>query len=46
MRNVIDVVDLTKKEIYDLLDTALDIIKKPKKYANKCKGKKLATLFY
>ncbi len=46
MRNVIDVVDLTKKEIYDLLDTALDIIKKPKKYSNKCKGKKLATLFY
>ncbi len=46
MRSVIDILDLNKEEINCLISTALDIIKKPKKYSNKCKGKKLATLFF
>ena len=46
MRSIIDVVDLTVEEIDGLLNTALDIIKRPKKYSKKCKGKKIATLFY
>lgn len=46
MRCVIDILDLKKEEINGLIDTALDIIKKPKKYAKKCDGKKLATLFF
>ena len=46
MRSVIDVVDLSVSELDELLDTACDIIKRPKKYSKKCKGKKLATLFF
>ncbi len=46
MRSVIDILDLSTEEIDGLMHTALDIINKPKKYANKCKGKKLATLFF
>ena len=46
MRSVIDIVDLTLEEIDSLLSTASDIIKNPKKYSKKCKGKKLATLFF
>ena len=46
MRSVVDILDLSKEEINSLMNTALDIIKKPKKYSNKCKGKKLATLFF
>ena len=46
MRSVIDVVDLSVEEIDKLLLTAIDIIKKPKKYSKKCKGKKIATLFF
>ncbi len=46
MRSVIDILDLKKEEINDLIYTALDIIKKPKKYAKKCNGKKIATLFF
>lgn len=46
MRSVIDIVDLTKEEIDDLIATANDIIENPEKYSEKCKGKKLATLFY
>lgn len=46
MRSVIDTLDLTKEEIDELMDTALDIKDNPEKYADKCKGKKLATLFY
>ncbi len=37
---------LTTEEIQQLIDTALDIIDKPDKYAECCKRKKLATLFY
>ena len=46
MRSVIDILDLSVSEIDSLINTALDIIAKPKKYAKRCNGKKLATLFF
>ena len=45
-RSVIDTVDLSKEEVQGLLDTAMDIIADPAKYAHACAGKKLATLFF
>lgn len=46
MRNLIDILDLTTAEIDELVTVANDIIKSPEKYAHKCEGKKLATLFF
>jgi len=46
MRSVIDIVDLSTREIEELVSTALDIIDQPAKYAHICDGKKLATLFF
>lgn len=46
MRSLIDITDLSKDEIGDLIASALDIIGHPEKYANACRGKKLATLFF
>lgn len=46
MRSLIDIMDLSVEEINELIETANDIIKNPKKYSEKCKGKKLATLFF
>lgn len=46
MRSVIDIMDLSVEEINGLLNTAEDIISNPKKYADACRGKKLATLFF
>ena len=46
MRNLIDISDLTTKEIDSLINTANDIIANPEKYNTKCKNKKLATLFF
>lgn len=46
MKSVIDITDLSPDELNQLLDTALDIIDNPKKYAEMCHGKKLATLFF
>ena len=46
MRSLIDILDLSTEEIDSLIDTALDIIDNPEKYAHKCTGKKLATLFF
>lgn len=46
MRSLIDIVDLTVEEIDELIATANDIIANPDKYAEKCKRKKLATLFF
>ncbi len=46
MRSVIDIKDLTKEEIKELVSVAEDIISNPNKYSEKCKGKKLATLFF
>lgn len=46
MKSLIDILDLTLEEIDGLTDTALDIIANREKYAHKCQGKKLATLFF
>lgn len=46
MRSLIDIHDFSTAEIGDLIKTANDIIENPEKYSEKCKGKKLATLFY
>lgn len=46
MRSLIDILDLSLKELDDLMDTALDIIAHPAMYSQSCRGKKLATLFY
>ena len=46
MRHLIDPTDLTRKETEEIIDLALDIIADRPKYAEACKGKKLATLFY
>ena len=46
MRSVIDIVDLTTEELDELIKTATDIIENPQKYAEVCRGKKLATLFF
>ncbi len=46
MRSLIDILDLSVEEIEELIDKANDIIADPAKYSEKCKGKKLATLFF
>ncbi|MBQ8836780.1 MAG: aspartate carbamoyltransferase [Clostridia bacterium] len=46
MRSLIDIVDFSVEELHELMMTACDIIDNPAKYAEKCKGKKLATLFF
>ena len=45
-RSVIDTVDLTVEELDGIIQTACDISENPQKYADRCKGKKLATLFF
>lgn len=46
MRSLIDIVELSPQEIDELISVACDIIDNPQKYSDKCKGKKLATLFF
>ena len=46
MRHLLDPTDLTTAEIDNIINRALDIIAHPAKYADACRGKKLATLFY
>lgn len=46
MRSLIDIIDLSVAEIDELIATANDIIANPDRYAEKCKRKKLATLFF
>ena len=46
MRSVIDVPDLSLQELEQLMDTAEDIIRNPAAYSERCRGKKLATLFF
>ena len=46
MRSLIDILDLNTDEITLLIDKANDIIANPAKYSEKCRGKKLATLFF
>lgn len=46
MRSLIDISELTTGEIEELISVANDIIANPEKYSEKCRGKKLATLFF
>ena len=46
MRHLLNPLDFTVEETTKLLDLACDIEKNPEKYSEKCKGKKIATLFY
>jgi aspartate carbamoyltransferase catalytic subunit len=46
MKHLISPLDLSVSELKEILDLAGEIIHEPKKYANICSGKKLATLFY
>ena len=45
-RGLIDIAELTTAEIDAMMEVAQDIVDDPAKYSEKCKGKKLATLFY
>ena len=45
-RSLIDILDFSVEEIDELLNPAMDMIADPDKYSEKCKGKKLATLFF
>ena len=46
MKSVIDIKDLSTKELEEIIAVAEDIIENPDKYAHKCDKKKLATLFF
>ncbi len=46
MRSLIDIVDFSVTELDELLKTACDISENPEKYADRCRGRKLATLFF
>ncbi len=46
MRHLIDIMDLSVKELDEMIEVAKDIIAHPDQYAHKCDGKKLATLFF
>ncbi len=46
MKHLIDPTDLTSVEVEDIIALAQDIIANRAKYTERCKGKKLATLFY
>ncbi len=46
MRSLIDIVDFSVEELYGMMDTAQDIIAHPERYADACRGKKIATLFF
>lgn len=46
MKHLIDIMELTVEEIDEMIAVAKDIIADPDKYAEKCKRKKLATLFF
>ena len=46
MKNLINILDLSTKDIDDLIAVANDIIANPEKYQEACKHKVLATLFF
>ena len=46
MRGIIDILDLSVEELDGIISVACDIIERPEKYAQICRGKKLATLFF
>ena len=45
-RSLIDILDFSPEELQELIDTANDIIARPEAYSERCRGKKLATLFF
>lgn len=45
-KSLIDITDLSEEELDELIATACDIIANPASYSEKCRGKKLATLFF
>ncbi len=46
MKHIISPTDLTVSELNELLELSEEIITAPKRFAQVCRGKKLATLFY
>ena len=46
MKDLLEIQDLTAEETERLIECAGDIMENPKKYSEKCRGKKLATLFF
>ncbi len=46
MKHLIDIMQLDTTEIDEMIAVAKDIIAHPENYSEKCKGKKLATLFF
>lgn len=46
MQSLIDILDLSTEEIDELIETAKDIMVHPEIYREKCRYKKLATLFF
>lgn len=46
MRSLIDISEVSTEELESLISTANDIIENPSKYSEKCRGKKLAALFF
>lgn len=46
MRHLLNPLDLSMDELDNILNLANDIKENPTKYAHKCDGKRLATLFY
>lgn len=46
MKHLIDIKELSVNEIQELIEVAKDIIANKEKYAHKCDGKQLATLFF
>ena len=46
MENLIDIKDLSPKEIDKLIEVAKDIMQNPEKYSEKCKHKIMASLFF
>ncbi len=46
MRSLIDILDFSVEEIDELIDSANDIIAHPDHYAEACKRKKIATVFF
>ena len=46
MKSLIDIVDLSVSEVEELIVLASDMIEHPAQYAEACRGKKLATLFF
>lgn len=46
MRHLIDILDFSREEIDALIQTAEDIMTRPRAYSELCRGKKLAALFF